>query len=227
MKSYRRRRRGRRSRPDRRTRPGARPARPQRRRQDDHRRDVRGVRHPRCGLGPSARTRSGRRLRRAAATDRRDAARRRRLPRVPCRARCSTSWPSTRPIRSIPDWLLHRLGLQEARPYPVPTAVRRPAAASRAGVRPGGPTRTGVPRRTHRRSRRTGPSAGVGTDRRAAPRRRERAADHAPDGRGRGTRRRTGHHRSRQRRGVGNPDEVMRTGRRGPVVGRRPRPAST
>ena len=86
-------------------------------------------------------------------------------------------------------------------PHDIPPAVRRAAAAAGAGVRGGGPARTGVPRRADRRHGRARANRGVGVDRCAAPRRRDRRADHPPADRGRGAGRPDRHHRPRCRGG--------------------------
>ena len=87
----------------------------------------------------------------------------------------------------------------------VQAALRRPAAAARAGLRDRRPARAGVPRRADGRAGPAGAPPRVGAGRRAAPRRRRGAAHHAPDGGGRGARRPRRDRRPRAGRRRGQP----------------------
>ena len=205
------------TRPRRAARRGARAARPQRRGQDHHGGDVRGLHPARRRHHRDPRPRPGRRQRAAARAHRRDAAGRRRLSRGAGRRDAQSG---------------RRLRRQSARPavadgharpdrggaHHLPTALRRPAAAAGAGVRGRRPTRAGVPRRADRGHGRARANRGVGVDRRAAPRRRHGGADHPPADRGRGAGRPDRDHRPRRRGGHRHTGRADAQRRREPVA---------
>ena len=109
-----------------------------------------------------------------------------------------------------PAWLLDVLGLDRVRAHPLQAALRRAAAAARAGLRRRRTPRAGLPRRADRGHGPAGATAGVGADRGAAPRRGGGAAHHAPHGGGRGARRRRRDHRPRARGGARQPGRADR-----------------
>ena len=105
----------------------ARAARPQRRRQDHHRRDLRGLPARRRGRGAGARRRPGRCPGRAARPDRRDAAGRRRLPR---RARRRDAAPGRRLLGAPARRRLARSTCSASTAAPAPRTSGSPAASS-------------------------------------------------------------------------------------------------
>ena len=198
--------------------------RPQRRGQDDHPGDLRGL-PPRPG-----RDRAGARpgpappAARPAPPDRRDAPGGRRLVGRPGRRDAPPRRPAARPpARRRPAGRAARAA--RVRADAVPPPLRRPEAA--AGARPGGggPARAGVRRRADRGHGPARPPDHLGPAARAPRQRGDRGAHHPPHGRGRAARRPHPHPRPRPDRGRRHAERAHegRPHPRGRLPGRSPR----
>ena len=123
------------------------------------------------GLDPVARRRG------AAPADRRDAPVRRRLPGRPRRRDAAPHGHAARPParRGRADRAARP---RQLRPHDLPAALRRPAAAARAGDGRGRPPRAGLPGRADRRPRPAGPPRHLGA--RTGTARRRRHASSSP-----------------------------------------------
>ena len=135
------------------------PARTQRRRQDHHRRDPRGLPPADDRAGPGARPRPCRRPRSSDAAHRGDApGAAASTPASGRSRRCGCSRRSTTTPRT-PTALLDRVGLAPPAAGDVAPALRRRAAAPVARPGPRGPAEVALPRRADRRHRRRRPPA--------------------------------------------------------------------
>ena len=187
-------------RPRRRARRDLRPARPERRRQDDHRRDAHHPGGPDLGHGARRRHRRGRRTRP------RPSASSASCPRPTRSTGRSTVWENlyfhgrffgmdAKTAKSEATRLLEQFRLDRAGRRAGDGALGRHGAA--ADGRPGGdaPAVGAVPRRADRRPRPAEPHRPVGDPRRAPRRRPDDPAHHALHGGGRPALRPGGHHR--------------------------------
>ena len=181
---------------------GLRPARPQRRGQDDHRRDPgglpRALRRRRRGAGPRPR---GTRPRPAAAGRRGAAELWLSPPADPARGRGPRRPRLPQAARPARDDLAGGPGGQGRRAHQA--ALRRPAAAAGPGDGAGRRPRADLPGRAHHRVRPGGPAGGLERRPRPQGHGQDRGADHALPGRGADAGRPGGHRQGGPDRGRG------------------------